>query len=94
MRAREYWNRQRQSRFSYLALSLDIGYVNSALRKDYLITWRCIVHKETVGDPGFWDRYIEVLQHAAVPEKARRWYVIRIERYVAAHPQPLADHTA
>jgi integron integrase len=52
------------------------------------------VHKETVGDPGFWDRYIEVLHHAAEPEKARRWYVIRIERYVAAHPQPLADHTA
>jgi hypothetical protein len=48
---------------------------------------------EEADDSRFWDRYIEVLRLAAVPEKARRWYVARIERYLAAHPQPLPDHS-
>src|SRR5689334_23166709 len=37
----------------------------------------------------FWDRYIEALKVDGVPESAWRWYVVRIERYIAAHP----DHT-
>jgi integron integrase len=41
----------------------------------------------------FWDRYIKVLTDAAVPEKSRRWYVVRVERYIAAHPdRRLRDH--
>jgi hypothetical protein len=43
----------------------------------------------------FWDRYIEVLNDAAVPEKSRRWYVVRIERYISAHPgRLLRTHSA
>ena len=46
------------------------------------------MHMEVAGDSRFWDQYIEVLQVAAIPEKARRWYVVRVERYLAMHPQP------
>jgi hypothetical protein len=33
----------------------------------------------------FWDRYIQVLNAAKVPEQQHRWYVMRVERYIAAH---------
>ena len=52
------------------------------------------MHTDKADGSRFWDHYIEVLQDAAVPEKSRRWYVVRIERYLAAHPQPLPEHTA
>lgn len=49
--------------------------------------------KEKAETQAFWDRYIEVLTEAGVPEKSRRWYVIRIERYLAAHTdQVVRDH--
>jgi hypothetical protein len=40
---------------------------------------------EKAAESRFWDRYIEVLKQAEVPELAHRWYVVRIERYIAAH---------
>ena len=48
---------------------------------------------EQAEDSHFWDRYIEILRLAAVPEKARRWYVVRIELYLDAHPEAPAIHT-
>jgi integron integrase len=40
---------------------------------------------EKAAESRFWDRYIEVLNQAKVPEIAHRWYVVRVERYIAAH---------
>jgi site-specific recombinase XerD len=40
---------------------------------------------EKAAESRFWDRYIEILKQAAVPEAAQRWYVVRIERYIGAH---------
>ena len=43
----------------------------------------------------FWDRYIELLVKQGVKESARRWYVMRAERYIQAFPnKKLALHTA
>ena len=51
----------------------------------------------TSSDPvkKFWDRYIELLAKQGVKETARRWYVMRAERYIQAFPdKKLARHTA
>src|SRR5438270_6257528 len=50
---------------------------------------------EKAAESRFWDQYIQILKGTDVPEKAHRWYVVRIERYIAAHsPLKLRDHTA
>lgn len=42
----------------------------------------------------FWDKYIRKLMHYNVPDKARCWYVTRIEEYIKAHPDlPLKRHS-
>jgi integron integrase len=41
---------------------------------------------EKAAESRFWDRYIETLKQSGVPEPAHRWYVVRVERYIAAHP--------
>ncbi len=33
-----------------------------------------------------WQRYLDALQRRAVPEKARRWYVLRVEQLLRAFP--------
>ena len=33
-----------------------------------------------------WDRFIEICHRERVPEQALRWYVVRIERFLKAHP--------
>jgi integron integrase len=51
--------------------------------------------KDKAAESRFWDRYVQVLKNAHVPEKSWRWYVVRVERYLAAHPdQPLRTHSA
>ena len=40
---------------------------------------------EKAAESQFWDRYIEILKKANVPDSAHRWYVVRVERYIAAH---------
>lgn len=40
---------------------------------------------EKAAESRFWDRYISVLKQVGVPEPTRRWYVVRVERYIAAH---------
>lgn len=40
---------------------------------------------EEAAESRFWDRYIEILKQASVPEPSQRWYVVRVERYIAAH---------
>jgi integron integrase len=40
---------------------------------------------EKADDSHFWDQYIEILNHAAVPEKALRWYVKGVERFLSEH---------
>ncbi len=40
---------------------------------------------EKAAESRFWDRYIEILKQAGVHEPAHRWYVVRVERYIAAH---------
>ena len=40
---------------------------------------------EKAAESRFWDRYIEILKQAGVPVLAHRWYVVRVERYIAAH---------
>lgn len=37
-------------------------------------------------DQGLWDRFIDVCRRERVPERALRWYVVRIERFLKAHP--------
>ncbi len=34
----------------------------------------------------FWDRYIELLKKQDVNQKNYRWYVLRAEQYIQAHP--------
>lgn len=49
---------------------------------------------DKAADAQLWDRFMRVLHTEAVPEKSRRWYAVRVERYIAAHPAvPLSDHT-
>jgi integron integrase len=51
--------------------------------------------KEKAAESRFWDRYLEILEKANVPEKSRRWYVVRVERYIEAHATlKLRLHTA
>jgi integron integrase len=51
--------------------------------------------KDKADESHFWDRYIQVLKTAGVQEKSRRWYVVRVERYIAAREnQPLLEHSA
>jgi integron integrase len=46
-------------------------------------------------DSGSWDDYIAACVEHGVPEAALRWYVLRIERYLRAHPkQDSSEHTA
>jgi integron integrase len=40
---------------------------------------------EKAAESRFWDRYIEILRQAKVAEQSHRWYVVRVERYIAAH---------
>lgn len=40
---------------------------------------------ERAAESRFWDRYIEILKQAGVPGSVQRWYVVRVERYIAAH---------
>jgi len=94
MPTREYWETRCQCIYPHVALLWDIGYRYPAPYKDCFTTWRCVVHTEEADDSRFWDRYIEVLQLAAVPEKSRRWYVTRIERYLAAQHRPVSEHEA
>jgi len=43
----------------------------------------------------FWDNYIEKTRPYKVPEKAIRWYVIRVEAYIEYHADlRLAQHSA
>ena len=50
---------------------------------------------EKAAESRFWDNYIQVLKTAGVPEKAQRWYVVRVERYIATHASlRLRDHSA
>lgn len=43
----------------------------------------------------FWDRYIEVLLNHGVKQSSARWYVKRVEQYIAYYPdERLARHTA
>ena len=50
---------------------------------------------EKADETRFWDRFIALAHKNAVPEKALRWYVRRLEHYIAAHPdQPLRRHGA
>jgi integron integrase len=42
-----------------------------------------------------WTQFLEVCRREGVAERALRWYVVRIERYLKAHPQrALSDHLA
>jgi hypothetical protein len=45
---------QRQPRYSHFAPWLIIGYLNSALDKDHLTTWKCIMPTKEAdeSDPG------------------------------------------
>lgn len=46
-------------------------------------------------DSRFWDDFIDICRRQRVPDTALRWYVVRIERYLHAHPdQPPGHHTA
>lgn len=50
---------------------------------------------DKVAEQRLWDRYIDILKVAAVPEQARWWYVVRVERYLAVQfGHPLRAHTA
>ncbi|MCP5200591.1 MAG: integron integrase [Gammaproteobacteria bacterium] len=47
------------------------------------------------GGDHFWDRLIDCLRPRARDDEDLRWYVRRVERYLAAHPEvPLAQHRA
>ncbi len=35
------------------------------------------------GQPSRWDQYVELLDRKKVPEKARRWYVTRVETFLS-----------
>ena len=35
------------------------------------------------GQPSRWDQYVELLDRKKVPEKARRWYVTRVESFLS-----------
>lgn len=37
-------------------------------------------------DRNLWDRFIAACRQERVPDRALRWYVVRIERFLAAHP--------
>jgi hypothetical protein len=37
---------------------------------------------ESAEHRGIWDEFIAVCRRAGVPDKALRWYVVRIERYL------------
>lgn len=42
----------------------------------------------------FWDGFIEICRARSVPERALRWYVVRVERYLKTFPdQRLRTHT-
>ena len=44
-------------------------------------------------DRAFWDRYLTLLQAAGIKPDQTRWYVLRVEQYLKAHPDlALADH--
>ena len=44
-------------------------------------------------DQAFWDRYFTLLQAAGIKPDQARWYVLRVEQYLKAHPDlALADH--
>ena len=44
-------------------------------------------------DRAFWDRYLTLLQAAGIKPDQARWYVLRVEQYLKAHPDlALADH--
>lgn len=50
---------------------------------------------ESAEDRGSWDEFIAACRRAGVPDNALRWYVVRIERYLRAHPDvPPHDHSA
>ena len=34
------------------------------------------------GQLSYWDQYVELLVRKKVPEKARRWYVLRVETFL------------
>ncbi|HTE42405.1 MAG TPA: hypothetical protein VK629_16400 [Steroidobacteraceae bacterium] len=51
--------------------------------------------KEKADGEPHWNRYLESLRRAKVPERARRWYVLRVEQYLKAHADlSLPDHGA
>ncbi|HEY5806459.1 MAG TPA: integron integrase [Povalibacter sp.] len=37
-------------------------------------------------DQDLWDRFIDICNREHVPHRARRWYVVRVERFLKAHP--------
>lgn len=50
---------------------------------------------EKAAQSRFWDDLVELLNRAGVPEKALRWYVRRVEQYIAAHANlALHEHQA
>ncbi len=40
-------------------------------------------HRRESGQPSHWDQYVELLDRKKVPEKARRWYVTRVEAFLS-----------
>ena len=43
----------------------------------------------------FWERYIKFLQHQSITKSSDRWYVLRAQAYIGAHPGTrLKDHQA
>ncbi len=40
-----------------------------------------------MSQPSYWQKYLNVLQQKQVPEKVRRWYVVRIEQLLKAFPK-------
>ena len=39
-----------------------------------------------IAEGNLWDRFIDICRREHVPEPAMRWYVVRIERFLRAHP--------
>ncbi len=50
-------------------------------------------HGIRLPERAFWDRYLTLLQAAGIKPDHARWYVLRVEQYLKAHPDlALADH--
>ena len=43
-------------------------------------------HGIRLPERAFWDRYLTLLQAAGIKPDQARWYVLRVEQYLKAHP--------